>query len=153
MTASVSARSVRGRRVQTEVRGGEEQVAAAALVRGGIADHRGRLRPERQPVLRLRGAHLVLRIVGRPLAQRDHPPPGSPSEVLAGLDRLGEDDLLLGGEQGDPPDLAQVEADGVVYRGFRRGAAGDGVLGWLFKVAVRGLGDVLVVGHRGDSDG
>jgi len=46
--------------------------------------------------------------------ERDHPLPGRLDELLAELDRLGQDDLLLGGQEGDRADLSEVHPDRVV---------------------------------------
>jgi hypothetical protein len=47
--------------------------------------------------------------------ERDHPLPGRLDELLAELDRLGQDDLLLGGQEGDAADLPEVHPDRVVH--------------------------------------
>ena len=47
--------------------------------------------------------------------ERDDPLPGCLDELLAELDRLGEDDLLLGGQEGDPADLREVHPERVVH--------------------------------------
>ena len=46
--------------------------------------------------------------------ERDDALPRRLDQLLAELDRLGEDDLLLGGEQGDLADLLEVHPDRVV---------------------------------------
>ena len=43
------------------------------------------------------------------------PLPGASDDLLAEFDRLGQDDLLLGGQEGDLADLPQVHADRVVH--------------------------------------
>ena len=96
-----------------EVRRRNEQVGHR-LVGQGLADHLVRLGPERQPVLRFRGARLALRVVERPLVERHDALPGRLDQLLAELDRLGKDDLLLGGEQRDLADLLEVHPDRVV---------------------------------------
>ena len=93
--------------------GGDEQVLRA-LSRDRVADQLVGLVAERQPVLRLRGPGLALGVVERPLVERDDPLPRLLDELLAELDRLGEDDLLLGGQQGDLADLLEVHPDRVV---------------------------------------
>jgi hypothetical protein len=99
-----------------EVEGGRghEQVTGRP-VGDGVADHRVRLGPERQPVLRLQGAGLALGVVERPLVEADHRLPRGLDEPFAQLDRLGEDDLLLGGQEGDAADLPEVHPDRVVH--------------------------------------
>ena len=74
-----------------------------------------RLGPERQAVLRLGGSCHVLRVVERPLVERDHRLPGCLDDLLAELDRLGQNDLLLGGQEGDPADLPEVHPERVVH--------------------------------------
>ena len=46
--------------------------------------------------------------------ERDDPLPGRLDELLAELDRLGQDDLFLGGQEGDLADLLEVHPDRVV---------------------------------------
>ena len=46
--------------------------------------------------------------------ERDDPLPGRLDHLLAELDRLGQDDLFLGGQQGDLADLLEVHPDRVV---------------------------------------
>ena len=94
--------------------GGGDQEVLGALVRDRVADHLVGLLAERQPVLRLGGPGLALGVVGRPLVERDDPLPGRLDELLAELDRLGQDDLFLGGQQGDLADLLEVHPDGIV---------------------------------------
>ena len=76
---------------------------------------------ERQLVLRLGGPGLLLRLVEGPLVERDHRLPGRLDGLLAELDRLGQDDLLLGGQQGDLADLLEVHPDGIVDPDHVRG--------------------------------
>ena len=82
-----------------------------------------RLGPERQAVLRLGSARRVLGVVERPLVERDDPLPGCLDELLAELDRLGQDDLLLRGQEGDPADLREVHPERVVHRRAHRPGA------------------------------
>ena len=88
--------------------------SAAPLSEIGDPDQLVRLVAERQPVLRLHRPRLALRVVERPLVERDDPLPGCLDELLAELDRLREDDLLLGRQQGDLADLLEVHPDGIV---------------------------------------
>ncbi len=97
---------------QVEVGRGRQQVGRG-LVGDCGADHRVGLGPERQPMLRFGGPSLALGVVGRPLVERDDALPGRLHELLAELDRLGQDDLLLGGQEDDPADLVEVHADRV----------------------------------------
>ena len=53
-------------------------------------------------MLRLGRPGLVLGVVGRPLVERDDALPGRLDDLLAELDRLGQDDLLLGASGGRP---------------------------------------------------
>ena len=46
--------------------------------------------------------------------ERDDPLPGRLDHLLAELDGLGQDDLFLGGQQGDLADLLEVHPDRVV---------------------------------------
>ena len=46
--------------------------------------------------------------------ERDDPLPGCLDHLLAELDGLGQDDLFLGGQQGDLADLLEVHPDRVV---------------------------------------
>ena len=78
------------------------------------AHDRVRLVAERQPVLRLRGPGLALGVVERPLVERGDALPRLVDELLAELDGLGQDDLFLGGQQGDLADLLEVHPDRVV---------------------------------------
>jgi hypothetical protein len=86
-----------------------------------LGDHRVGLGPEREPVLRLRGTRLALRVVQRPLVQAEDRLPGLDDDLLAELDGLGEDDLLLGGEERDLADLLEVHPDRVVDPDHVRG--------------------------------
>ena len=69
---------------------------------------------ERQPVLRLGGPRLALGVVQGPLVERCHALPGLLDHLLAELDGLGQDDLFLGGQQGDLADLLEVHPDRVI---------------------------------------
>ena len=73
-----------------------------------------RLLAIRQAVLRLRGPGLALSVVERPLVERHEALPRLLDELLAELDGLGQDDLFLGGQQGDLADLLEVHPDRVV---------------------------------------
>ena len=77
-------------------------------------DDRVRLVAERQAVLRLGGPGLALGVVERPLVERDDRLPRLLDDLLAELDGLGQDDLFLGGQQGDLADLLEVHPDRVV---------------------------------------
>ncbi len=92
---------------------GHEEVTGR-LVGDCVTDHRVRLGPERQAVLRLGPPRLALGVVEGPLVEADDRLPGELHHPLAELDRLGQDDLLLGGEEGDLADLPQVHPDRVV---------------------------------------
>ena len=98
---------------QVEVRRGDEQVGGVGR-RDRVADEPMALVAERQPVLRLERSGLRLRVVGRPLVERDDALPRLVDELLPELDRLGQDDLFLGGQQRDLADLLQVHPDRVV---------------------------------------
>ena len=101
---------------QVEGGRGHEQVTGR-FVGERVPDHLVRLRSERQLVLRLGQPGLALGVVGRPLVERDHPLPGRLDQLLAELDRLGQDDLLLGGQEGHLADVPEVHPDRVVDRG------------------------------------
>jgi len=73
-----------------------------------------RLGPERQAVLRLGRPSLVLGVVGRPLVEGDDALARRQDDPFAELDRLGQDDLLLGAQEVDPADLVEVHADRVI---------------------------------------
>ena len=79
------------------------------------------LGPERQSMLLLHRARLALGVVQRPLVERDDALPRLLGELLAELDRLGEDDLFLGRQQGDLADLLEVHPDRVVDPDHVRG--------------------------------
>ncbi len=53
--------------------------------------------------------------------ERHHRLPGRLDGLLAELDRLGQDDLLLGGQQGDLADLLEIHPDGIVDPDHVRG--------------------------------
>ena len=97
---------------QVEVRRRHEQVGGARAPSAG--DELVRLLAERQPVLRLGRPGLALGVVERPLVERDDALPGRLDHLLAELDGLGQDDLFLGGQQGDLADLLEVHPDRVV---------------------------------------
>ena len=67
------------------------------------------------------GPGLALGVVERPLVERDDRLPRLLDDLLAQLDRLGQDDLLLRGEQGDLADLLEVHPDRVVDPDHVRG--------------------------------
>ena len=94
--------------------GGATSRSRGALSRDRVADQLVGLVAERQPVLRLRGPRLALGVVERPLVERHDALPGRLDQLLAELDRLREDDLLLGRQQGDLADLLEVHPDRVV---------------------------------------
>ena len=94
--------------------GRNHQQLGRGLVRDGVANHRVRLGPKRQPVLGLGRPSLVLGVVGRPLVERDDALAGRLDELLAEFDRLGQDDLFLGAQEGDPSDLSEVHPNRVV---------------------------------------
>jgi hypothetical protein len=87
---------------QVEVGGRDRGRSFAPLRRDRCAHHLVRLVTERQAVLRLHGPRLVLGVVEGPLVERDHRLPRLLDHLLAELDGLGEDDLLLGGQAARP---------------------------------------------------
>ncbi len=98
---------------QVEV-GRRDQQVLGGLRRDPLRDQLVRLRPVGQAVLRLLGPRLALGVVEGPLVERHDPLPGLLDHLLAELDGLREDDLLLGGQQGDLADLLEVHPDRVV---------------------------------------
>src|SRR6185503_1724019 len=98
---------------QVEVRRRREEIRGADRD-DRVVDQAVRLIAQRQPVLRLGGAGLLLRLVERPLVERDEALPRLVDELLPELDGLGQDDLFLGGQQGDLADLLEVHPDRVV---------------------------------------
>ena len=77
--------------------------------------HEGvRLVAVRQAMLRLLGPGLALGVVQRPLVERHDALPRLVDELLPELDGLGQDDLFLGGQQGDLADLLEVHPDRVI---------------------------------------
>ena len=94
-----------GRRLQHAVLFGRRE--------GAVHDAVGLL-AVRQPVLRVLLAGLGLRSVARPLPQGQHRLLGFVDDLLAELDRLGEDDFLLGVEQRHLADLLEVHAHRIV---------------------------------------
>ena len=94
--------------------GGRDQQVLRALRRDRGAHHLVRLVTERQAVLRLHGPRLVLGVVEGPLVERHHRLPRLLDHLLPELDGLGEDDLLLGGQQRDLADLLEIHPDRVV---------------------------------------
>ena len=98
---------------QVEVGRGDQQVPGG-LRRDPLRNELVRFRPVGQAVLRLLGTGLALRVVEGPLVERHDPLPGLLDHLLAELDGLREDDLLLGGQQGDLADLLEVHADRVI---------------------------------------
>ena len=88
---------------------------AVRLCRGERAAHDAvRLVLVRQPVLRELVARLWLCLVPRPLPQRQDRLLRLVDDLLAELDRLGQDDLFLGVEQRHLADLLEVHPDRVV---------------------------------------
>src|SRR3954468_18090015 len=65
-------------------------------------------------MLRLRRARLALRVVQRPLVERRDRLPRLLDHLLAQLDGLGQDDLLLSRQQRDLTDLLEIHPDRVV---------------------------------------
>ena len=105
---------------QVEVGRGDQQLGGVG--RGQrVGDHLVGLGPERQPVLGLGRPGLALGVVERPLVERDDRLPGLDDDLLAELDGLGEDDLLLGREERDLADLLEVHPDRVVDPDHVRG--------------------------------
>lgn len=100
-----------------------------------------RLGPVVQRVLRLGQPGLALRVVQGPFVEAHDGLPRLFRGLLAKLDGLGEDDLLLGSQQRDAGDLTQVQPDGIIdvrdvgIRGGRR----------LLVLVL-----VLVLFHRGE---
>ena len=147
---------------QVEVGRRDEQLQGA-LVGQRAADQVVRLLAERQAVLGLGRARLALGVVEGPLVERDDPLPGRLDHLLAELDGLGQDDLFLGGQQGDLADLLEVHPDRVVDPDHvgRDGLEllGGGLLD-LLRVELGGrvgrqLGrriDRAVLGHDDDAD-
>ena len=132
-----------------EVEVGRRQVEVGHALPGErLRDHRVGLGPERQLVLGLRRARLALGVVERPLVQRQDGLPGLDDDLLAELDRLGEDDLLLGGEQGDLADLLEVHPDRVVDPDHVGGQRLELLAGRLVHGVGRQLGGRLhALGH------
>ena len=85
--------------------------------------------------------------------ERDDPLPGRLDHLLAELDGLGQDDLFLGGQQGDLADLLEVHPDRVVdpdhVGGDRLELLGRGLLDLLGVELGRGIGRQLGGGVRG----
>ncbi len=79
---------------------------------------------------------VTLGVVARPQPEREHGPPGLLHDLLAQLDGLGEDDLLLRVEERHLADLLEVHAHRVVDA--------DHVLGHGIELGLRG-GLVLLV--------
>ena len=102
---SASARPERG--------GGHEQVHRVVRAQRGV-DDAVRLGLERQHVLAVLGPAGGLGLVQRPLVDAEEGLPRLLLCLAAELHALGEDDLLLRGEQRHPADLPQVEANGIV---------------------------------------
>src|SRR3990172_1946896 len=98
---------------EVEIGRRHEQVAGP-VPRDRVADEAVGLLAERQAVLRLEGPGLRFGVVGRPLVERDEALPGLLGELLTELDRLGQDDLFLGRQEGDLADLLEVHPDRVV---------------------------------------
>ena len=147
---------------QVEVGRGRQEVRRPRI-RDGALHEVVRLLAERQPMLGLGRARLALGVVERPLVERDDPLPGCLDQLLAELDGLGQDDLFLGGQQGDLADLLEVHPDRVVDPDHvgRDGLEllGGGLfdlLGVQFGGSVRGeLGGRIahaVVGYDDDAD-
>ena len=91
-----------------------DQEALGRLGRDPLRDELVRLRPVGQAVLLLLGSRLALGVVERPLVEGHDALPGLLDHLLAELDRLREDDLFLGGQQGDLADLLEVHPDRVI---------------------------------------
>ena len=121
-----------------------------------------RLVAKRQAVLRLGRPGLALGVVEGPLVEREDALPGRLDHLLAELDRLGQDDLFLGGQQRDLADLLEVHPDRVVdpdhVGGDRlellRGRLLDRLRVELGRRVGRQLGGGLgaIVGHDDDPD-
>src|SRR5205085_12072456 len=80
---------------EVEIGRGDEEILGRLRVER-VEDEPVGLLAEGQTVLRLRRPGLALRVVEGPLVEGDDPLPRRVDELLAELDRLGEDDLLLG---------------------------------------------------------
>ncbi len=99
-----------------------------------LLDHPLGLDTEGQPVLGMAEPCLLLGPIARPLEERQHGLPRLDDHLLAKLDRLGQDDLFLGGQERGPTDLVEVDPDGVVHAD---GVGGDGLDfggSWLFEL-------------------
>ncbi len=96
---------------QVEVRAGHAGGRAAASSEIASRTILWASGPNGRLMLGLGGPGLALGVVEGPLVEREDPLPGRLDEPLAELDRLGQDDLLLGGQQGDLADLLEVHPD------------------------------------------
>ena len=98
---------------EPERRRGDQQVHRAVRA-DRLVDDPVRLDLERQHVAAVLGTSRRLAVVQRPLVEREDRLLGLGLDLGAELHPLGEDDLLLGGEQRHAADLTQVQANGVV---------------------------------------
>ena len=119
-----------------------------ALVRADrLVDDPVRLDLERQHVAAVLGTSRRLAVVQRPLVEREDRLLGLGLDLGAELHPLGEDDLLLGGEQRHAADLTQVQANGVVgvedLGGLRLGLLGVGLGGLRGRCRLGRLGGDL----------
>ena len=100
---------------------GDEQVLGRPLPRSPRGPSRGPRRPNGRRCCCFMRARLALGVVQRPLVERDDALPRLLDQLLAELDGLGQDDLFLGGQQGDLADLLEVHPDRVVDADHVRG--------------------------------
>ena len=98
---------------QVEVRRRDQQILGALVRRSRRGPSCGPRRRTAADAAAWRSGS-SLGVVGGPLVERDDPLPGRLDQLLAELDRLGQDDLFLGGQQGDLADLLEVHPDGIV---------------------------------------
>ncbi len=108
---------------------------------------------EGQAVLRLLRASLALGVVQGPLVEADHGLPRLLDHLLAELDRLGEHDLLFGGQQGDLADLLEVHPDRVVDPDHVRRERVELLRRRFFELGRVELGRFLDGRQRGARDG
>ena len=148
---------------QVEVGRRHQQVLACSCPRWRGATRSCASSPNGRRCCGLGRARLALGVVEGPLVERDDPLPGCLDHLLAELDGLGQDDLFLGGQQGDLADLLEVHPDRVVDPDHvgrdRLELLGGGLLD-LLRVELRGcIGRQLrgrvggaVIGDHDDAD-
>ena len=119
----------------------------SSLGRGeGAAHDPVRLVRVRQPMLRVLGARLALGVVLGPLPEGEDGLPRLLDDLLAELDRLGQDDLLLGVQERHLADLLEVHPDRVVDADHVGGDRVQLLLGGLLRLLRVELGGRLLPG-------